>query len=138
MVESKPVLWDKTLEVLKDRNTTHNAWSKVCLALKLDFDVIDRKEKISLVSKLLNFTINPNPNFSQQGISTQVQPLPIKPNPIFPARSPNVARPPPPSYSAPRGRKEFNQDILETPTIITISPASDVFDFGDTHHVSDL
>jgi hypothetical protein len=44
LVESKPVLWDKTLEGFKDRNATRNAWSEVCLALKPDFDVIDNKE----------------------------------------------------------------------------------------------
>ena len=38
LVEAKPVLWDKTLEIYKDRNATRKAWEEVCLALNPDFE----------------------------------------------------------------------------------------------------
>lgn len=46
MEESKPVLWDKPLDVFKYRNATIHSWSEVYLALKPDFDVIDNKDEI--------------------------------------------------------------------------------------------
>lgn len=45
LVESKPVLWNKTLKVFEDKTVTKNDWSEACLALKPDFDVIDNKDK---------------------------------------------------------------------------------------------
>ena len=34
LIEARPVLWDKTPDVFKDRIATRNAWREVCLALK--------------------------------------------------------------------------------------------------------
>jgi hypothetical protein len=38
LIEARPVLWDKTLDVFKDRIATRNAWREVCLELKPDFE----------------------------------------------------------------------------------------------------
>lgn len=45
LIEAKPVLWDKTLDIYKDRIATKNAWGDVCLALKPDFESISDTEK---------------------------------------------------------------------------------------------
>ena len=45
LVEPKPVLWDKTLDIYKDRIATRKAWEEVCLALKPDFESISDTEK---------------------------------------------------------------------------------------------
>lgn len=48
LVEAKPVLWDKTLDVYKDRNATRKAWEEVCLAINPEFENISETEKNSL------------------------------------------------------------------------------------------
>ncbi|KAJ8943581.1 hypothetical protein NQ314_009706 [Rhamnusium bicolor] len=45
LVELRPVLWDKTLDVYKDRIATRNAWREVCSALKQDFNEMEDKDK---------------------------------------------------------------------------------------------
>lgn len=45
LVEKRPVLWDKTSEIFKDRNLTRDAWREVCCALKNDFEDMETKEK---------------------------------------------------------------------------------------------
>lgn len=45
LVESRPVLWDKTLESYKDRNVTKNAWREILLEVKPDFEELEDKEK---------------------------------------------------------------------------------------------
>ncbi|GFR31553.1 uncharacterized protein TNCT_232991 [Trichonephila clavata] len=45
LVEARPPLWDKTLEIFKDRNATRNAWHEVFLSLRSDFDELKEKEK---------------------------------------------------------------------------------------------
>lgn len=45
LVETRPVLWDKTLDVYKDRIATKNGWREVCSALKQDFDELEEKDK---------------------------------------------------------------------------------------------
>ena len=37
LVQTRPVLWDKTLDVYRDRIATRNAWYEVCLELKQNF-----------------------------------------------------------------------------------------------------
>lgn len=44
-VQARPVLWDKTLEIFKDRNATRNAWHEVCLELLKDFDNLEDSKK---------------------------------------------------------------------------------------------
>ncbi|CAH1973265.1 unnamed protein product [Acanthoscelides obtectus] len=43
--EARPVLWDKTLDIFKGRNTTREAWSQVCCELNEDFKEMESKEK---------------------------------------------------------------------------------------------
>jgi len=45
LVQERPVLWDKGLELYKDRNATKNAWREVLIELNPEFDVLDDKEK---------------------------------------------------------------------------------------------
>lgn len=45
LVEARPVLWDKTLDIFKDRNLTRDAWREVCCALKHDFEDLEQKDK---------------------------------------------------------------------------------------------
>lgn len=45
LVEARPVLWDKSLELHKDRNGTRNAWEEVCIELKSDFNELQNKDK---------------------------------------------------------------------------------------------
>ncbi|GFS84117.1 uncharacterized protein TNCV_2365061 [Trichonephila clavipes] len=44
-IEARPPLWDKTLEIFKDRNATRIAWREVFLELRSDFDQLKEKEK---------------------------------------------------------------------------------------------
>jgi hypothetical protein len=37
LVEAKPVLWDKTADIYKDRNETKKAWREVFIYLQEDF-----------------------------------------------------------------------------------------------------
>ena len=39
------MLWDKTLDVYKDRNATRNAWKDVCCEINTDFEDMEDKEK---------------------------------------------------------------------------------------------
>ncbi|CAH2001407.1 unnamed protein product [Acanthoscelides obtectus] len=48
-VQTRPVLWDKTLESFKDRNVTRNAWHEVCLELLKDFDNLEDSKKNDFV-----------------------------------------------------------------------------------------
>ena len=48
LVQERRVLWDKTLEIFKDRNTTRNAWREVCVEIRSDFDELEDKEKNAL------------------------------------------------------------------------------------------
>ncbi|VEN45173.1 unnamed protein product [Callosobruchus maculatus] len=43
LVEEKPVLWDKTLDIFKDLYATRNAWREVCQGLRNKFDELAEK-----------------------------------------------------------------------------------------------
>ncbi|GBO98988.1 hypothetical protein EVAR_70677_1 [Eumeta japonica] len=45
LVQERPVLWDKTEEVYKDKNLKLAAWREVCLILKPNFDELEVKER---------------------------------------------------------------------------------------------
>ncbi|KOB67397.1 Dihydrouridine synthase domain containing protein [Operophtera brumata] len=45
LVQERPVLWDKTEDVYKDKNLKLAAWREVCLILKPNFDELDEKER---------------------------------------------------------------------------------------------
>jgi hypothetical protein len=44
-VEARPVLWDKSSDVYKDRDSTRKAWKEVCVRLKEDFEELSDNEK---------------------------------------------------------------------------------------------
>ena len=45
LVEARPVLWDKTDDIYKDRKETKNAWREVCICLQEDFEALDDVKK---------------------------------------------------------------------------------------------
>lgn len=45
LVEDRPVIWDKTLEIYKDKNSKASAWREICVILKEDFEGMDQKER---------------------------------------------------------------------------------------------
>lgn len=45
LVEARPVLWDKTTDIYKDRNATKKACREVCIGLKEDFEELIDVEK---------------------------------------------------------------------------------------------
>jgi len=50
LVEARPVLWDKTDDVYKDRNERKKAWREVCIGLQEDFEALGDVKKTLLVS----------------------------------------------------------------------------------------
>jgi hypothetical protein len=58
LVEERPVLWDKSDDIYKDRDATRKAWNEVCLGLKEDIATLGDSEKnIYLVSTYTYFTV---------------------------------------------------------------------------------
>ncbi|XP_050311307.1 uncharacterized protein LOC126746927 [Anthonomus grandis grandis] len=45
LVEARPVLWDKTLSIYKDKNETNKAWRDICVLIKDDFKEMEVAEK---------------------------------------------------------------------------------------------
>lgn len=43
-VQEWPLLWDKPLDIFKDRKATINAWHEVCLQLRNEFELEDSKK----------------------------------------------------------------------------------------------
>ncbi|KAJ8884468.1 hypothetical protein PR048_016325 [Dryococelus australis] len=50
LIEARLVLWDKTMNLFKDRIATRNVWCEVCLELKPDFEDLEDGKKINLIS----------------------------------------------------------------------------------------
>ena len=50
LVEARPVLWDKTGDIYKDRNETKKAWREVCICLQEDFEALGDVQKTLLLS----------------------------------------------------------------------------------------
>jgi hypothetical protein len=44
-VKTRPVLWDKTDGIYKDRNETKKAWREVCICLQEDFEALGNAQK---------------------------------------------------------------------------------------------
>lgn len=44
-VEIRPILWDKTLEIYKDKIAKAAAWREICVILKEDFQAMEQKER---------------------------------------------------------------------------------------------
>jgi hypothetical protein len=40
LVEARPVLWEKTDDIYKDRNEMKRAWKEVCICLQEDFEAL--------------------------------------------------------------------------------------------------
>lgn len=45
LVGTKPMLWDKTVNSYKDRNSKQRAWREVCLGLNPGYDEMAENEK---------------------------------------------------------------------------------------------
>jgi len=45
LVEARPVLWDKTEDIYKDRIETKKAWREVCICLQEDFEALSDVQK---------------------------------------------------------------------------------------------
>ncbi|XP_060872763.1 uncharacterized protein LOC132946719 [Metopolophium dirhodum] len=54
IIEERPVIWDITLDIYKDRNLTRNAWKEICLAFVEDFDDKSEKYKDDIRKMYLN------------------------------------------------------------------------------------
>lgn len=45
LVESKPCLWDKTIDAYKNKIMRSNAWREICLFFEPEFEGFDDKKK---------------------------------------------------------------------------------------------
>lgn len=45
LVEARPTLWDKTLDIYKDKTSKESAWREICTILNEDFPELDQKER---------------------------------------------------------------------------------------------
>ncbi|CAL1272861.1 unnamed protein product [Larinioides sclopetarius] len=45
LVKIRPVLWDKTNEIYKDREATRKAWEEVCISLNKHFQTLEERDK---------------------------------------------------------------------------------------------
>ena len=53
LVEARPVLWDKTDDIYKNRNETKKAWREVCICLQEDFEALGDVQKTLSVSNAI-------------------------------------------------------------------------------------
>lgn len=58
LVEARPVLWDKSLDIFKDRDATRNAWREVRLEIRKDFDELEDAEKNAFGNCLIIYLIS--------------------------------------------------------------------------------
>jgi hypothetical protein len=56
LVAARPVLWDKTDDIYKDRNETKKSWREVYICLKEDFEILGyvQKKFVDYCHNLLN------------------------------------------------------------------------------------
>lgn len=45
LVEARPALWNKTLDIYKDKTSKESAWREICTILNEDFPELDQKER---------------------------------------------------------------------------------------------
>lgn len=45
LVQNRPVLWDKTLEIYKDKNLRTAGWREICINLNEDFEEMEEKNR---------------------------------------------------------------------------------------------
>ncbi|KAF5272606.1 hypothetical protein FQR65_LT17324 [Abscondita terminalis] len=72
LIENRPVLWDKTLDIFKDRDATRNAWHEVFVGIGSDFknwkimrETILTKETVQLMEDLERTAIKSNLPYKQ-------------------------------------------------------------------------
>ena len=53
LVETKPVLWDKTDNIYKERNETKKARRDVCICLQEDFEDLDVQKKLLVSTAII-------------------------------------------------------------------------------------
>ncbi|CAI6371352.1 unnamed protein product [Macrosiphum euphorbiae] len=58
LVEVRPVLWDKTSNIYKDRIETKNAWKEVCMELNSDFSNYDDEQKNNFGKEVVKRWVN--------------------------------------------------------------------------------
>lgn len=57
LVEGRPVLWDKTLKIYKDKRLTYEAWREIFIILNKDFDRMTNVKKNEYGKYLQHITI---------------------------------------------------------------------------------
>ncbi|KAL4134743.1 hypothetical protein QTP88_006462 [Uroleucon formosanum] len=62
-VECRPILWDESQEMYRDRNGTKNAWEEVCVELKSNFNSLQNSEKNEFVESSI-----PEENISDNSV----------------------------------------------------------------------
>jgi len=45
LVEERPVIWDKTLDLYKDKNLKESAWKEICVILNTDFEELEQNQR---------------------------------------------------------------------------------------------
>ncbi|XP_018311577.1 uncharacterized protein [Mycetomoellerius zeteki] len=45
LIEERPAIWDKTLNIYKDKNIKESAWREICVILKEGFEEKEQKER---------------------------------------------------------------------------------------------
>lgn len=45
LVQNRPVLWDKTLEIYKDKNLRTAGWREICIILNEDSEEMEEKNR---------------------------------------------------------------------------------------------
>jgi hypothetical protein len=45
LIQERPVLWNKPLDIFKDREATRNACHEVCVGFQSDFDQLEERER---------------------------------------------------------------------------------------------
>ena len=53
LVEARPVLWDKTDNIYKERNETKKARRDVCICLQEDFEDLDVQKKLLVSTAII-------------------------------------------------------------------------------------
>ncbi|KPJ14373.1 hypothetical protein RR48_01312 [Papilio machaon] len=62
LVQNRPVLWDKTLEIYKDKNLRTAGWREICINLNEDFEEMEEKNRQDYADTHDSATIvTPNP-----------------------------------------------------------------------------
>ncbi|CAH2102794.1 unnamed protein product [Euphydryas editha] len=77
LVESKPCLWDKTINAYKNKIMRSNAWREICLFFEPEFEGFDDKKKDeiqdSTISNIENYSQDSD-NESRSGTSASLKP----------------------------------------------------------------